>query len=221
MIHRALFRARVCAKVRSFPSNDGTGAFAELTLRDVNLGGAADGGGTVDGVELPVVGSILDVDVALDVRAAGGWEVVRVLAVLAGVDVNVYALTAIVLLGLVGVDVSVYALTAIVLLGLVGADVNINALTAVILLRLACALVNVDLFAVLRLLTRRRAAGCFEDLDVFGVGFAALSRLDVEGEVFVVFLPPCLWSLCLCFYLDTCRFLLNVLGDVPVARWED
>jgi hypothetical protein len=49
--------------------DNGAGAFAELTLCHVNLGGAVVGGGTVDGVELAVVGGVLDVDVAFDVRA--------------------------------------------------------------------------------------------------------------------------------------------------------
>jgi hypothetical protein len=117
----------------------------------------------VDGVEVPVINCVLDVDVASDVRLSGGW-MIAVLAVLVRVDINVYVLTAI--------------------------DKLLRSLTAVI--GLAGALLDVDLFAELRLWTRRRAAGSFEDLDVFGVGFAALSRLDVEGEFFVVFLPPCL-----------------------------
>jgi hypothetical protein len=82
-------------------------------------------------------------------------------------------------------------------------DVDVDSLTAVVLLRLAITmLTGVDVYTLssavlLGLLVGadgRRAAG-FEDLDFFGVGFAALSRLDVEGEVFLVIvtLPPCLW----------------------------
>jgi hypothetical protein len=98
-VRRWLLRRRIGGEV-DFSVDDGTGALAELTLRDVNLGGAADGSSAVDRLEVPVVACILDVevDVALDVRAAGRLVVV---AVLVRANVDVYALTTVVLLGLV------------------------------------------------------------------------------------------------------------------------
>jgi hypothetical protein len=181
-----LLRRRIGGEV-GLSVDDGTGAFAELTLGDVNLRGAADGSSAVDRFEVPVVACILNVDVALDVRAAGRLVVV---AVLVRANVDVYALTTVVLLGLV-------------MTMLAWMDVDVDSLTAVVLLRLAITmLTGVDVYTLssavlLGLLVGadgRRAAG-FEDLDFFGVGFAALSRLDVEGEVFLVIvtLPPCLW----------------------------
>ena len=51
----------------SSTSYDGTGAFTELTFRDVNLGGSVIGSRTVDSVKVSVVGPVLDVDVRADV----------------------------------------------------------------------------------------------------------------------------------------------------------
>lgn len=55
----------------SVTTYDGTGVFAVLTLRDVNLGGSVVGGRALDSVEVPVVGLALDFDVAPDVGAVG------------------------------------------------------------------------------------------------------------------------------------------------------
>jgi hypothetical protein len=86
-----------------------------------------------------------------------------------------------------------------------GVDVDFYACaTGVLLLRLFVAVlfVDVDLFTVLRLGLRlsvrlRTTSAVFENAYVFGVrGLAALSRLDVDGEGFLVFrvtFPPCLW----------------------------
>lgn len=60
--------------------DDGTGAFSELALGNVNLGGRVVGGRAVDSVEMTVVGLVLDVDVGVGVgvgvrrlgREAGG-----------------------------------------------------------------------------------------------------------------------------------------------------
>jgi hypothetical protein len=83
---------------------------------------------------------------------------------------------------------------------LVAVNVDFYALTARVLLRLVVAVlfVDVDFFAVLL-----RPGTVFKTTDVFGVGFASLSWLDVDGEGFLVFrvtFPP-VWELCLCFYL--------------------
>jgi hypothetical protein len=53
---------------------DGTSAFTELALRDVDLGGSvlwSRGRGTSDGVEVAVVGFVLDLDLAADVALIG------------------------------------------------------------------------------------------------------------------------------------------------------
>jgi hypothetical protein len=46
-------------------SDDGTGALAELTLSDVDLGGRVVGGRAVDCIEVAIVGSVLDLDVGV------------------------------------------------------------------------------------------------------------------------------------------------------------
>jgi hypothetical protein len=68
-------------------SYDGTGAFAELTFGDVNLGGGVVGGWAVDSVEVSVVRPVLDVDVAPDVT------VVRLLIAITGLEVDFDALS--------------------------------------------------------------------------------------------------------------------------------
>lgn len=50
---------------------DGTGSFAVLTLRDVDLGGSVVSGRAVDSVEVSVVGPVLDVDLASYVAVVG------------------------------------------------------------------------------------------------------------------------------------------------------
>jgi hypothetical protein len=82
---------------------DGTGVFAVLTLRDVNLGGGVFGSGAVDSVEVPVVGPVLDVDVCVDVGATGG------LVVFAG-DGDVYVLALWFSVATLFVDVDFFAL---------------------------------------------------------------------------------------------------------------
>lgn len=57
-------------------SDDGTGALAILTLRDVDLGGRVVGGRAVDCVEVTVVGSVLNLDVGVGGR--GRWGLVAV-----------------------------------------------------------------------------------------------------------------------------------------------
>lgn len=52
-------------------SDDGTGAFAVLTLGNVNLGGLVLGRGAVNSLELSVVGLVLDVDVCSYVAVVG------------------------------------------------------------------------------------------------------------------------------------------------------
>lgn len=47
-------------------SDDGTGALAELTLRDVDLGGRVVGGRAVDCVEVTIVGPVLDLYVGVE-----------------------------------------------------------------------------------------------------------------------------------------------------------
>jgi hypothetical protein len=47
-------------------SDDGTGAFAELTLRDVDLGRRVVGGRAVDCIEVTVVGTVLDLYVGVE-----------------------------------------------------------------------------------------------------------------------------------------------------------
>jgi hypothetical protein len=69
-------------------SDDGTGALAILTLRDVDLGGRVVGGRAVDCVEVTVVGSVLNLDVGVGVR--GGWGLV---AVARGLDLYTFVLT--------------------------------------------------------------------------------------------------------------------------------
>lgn len=108
------------------------------------------------------------------------------------------------------VDVDLYAFATGVLLGLFVA-VLLGLSVAVLLgLSVAVLLVDVDFFAALcerlRLWERlglvlrwrlRTAGAVFKYSYVFGVGgLAALSRLDVDGEGFLVFrvtFPPCLW----------------------------
>jgi hypothetical protein len=46
-------------------SDDGTSALAELTLRDVDLGGRVVGGRAVDCIEVAIVGPVLDLDVGV------------------------------------------------------------------------------------------------------------------------------------------------------------
>jgi hypothetical protein len=53
--------------------DDGTSALAELTLRDVDLGGRVVGGRAVDCVEVTIVGSVLNLDVCVGGR---GWGLV-------------------------------------------------------------------------------------------------------------------------------------------------
>ena len=57
-------------------SDDGTGALAILTLRDVDLGGRVVGGRAVDCIEVAIVGSVLNLDVGVGRR--GGWGLVAV-----------------------------------------------------------------------------------------------------------------------------------------------
>lgn len=59
--------------------DDGTSALAVLTLRDVNLGGSVVGSRAVDGVEVSVVGLVLDFDLTSNVAlirllVAGGGK---------------------------------------------------------------------------------------------------------------------------------------------------
>jgi hypothetical protein len=87
-------------------------------------------------------------------------------------------------------------------------------------LLVAVLLTDVDLLTALLLW----ATAVFENTYVFGIGFAALSRLGVSREGFLVFrvtFPPCLWLFCFCFYLELLVFLDGVLADVPVAGRED
>lgn len=55
-------------------SDDGTSALAELTLRDVDLGGRVVGGRAVDSVEVAIVGSVLNLYVG--VGRGRGWGLV-------------------------------------------------------------------------------------------------------------------------------------------------
>lgn len=55
--------------------DDGTSALAELTLRDVDLGGRVVGGRAVDCIEVTIVGSVLNLDVGVGGR---GWGLVAV-----------------------------------------------------------------------------------------------------------------------------------------------
>jgi len=70
--------------VTSF-SDDGTGALAELTLRDVDLGGRVVGSRAVDGVEVAVVGPVLYLDGGVGVRVGRG----RLVAVTGNFEFNV------------------------------------------------------------------------------------------------------------------------------------
>jgi hypothetical protein len=75
--------------------------------------------------------------------------------------------------------------------------VKLYAFSAGVLFRLTvgCLLVDVDVLAVLW------AGAVFENTYVLSVFFASLSRLDVDGEGFLVFrvtFPPG-WELCRCF----------------------
>jgi hypothetical protein len=58
-------------EVETSSTYDGMSALAELTLRDVDLGRSVVGGRTVDSIEVPVVGLVLDVDLSVDVGVVG------------------------------------------------------------------------------------------------------------------------------------------------------
>jgi len=108
------------------------------------------------------------------------------------------------------VDADLFAVLMLVLMLLLG----LWALLVAVLLT------DVDLLTDLLLW----ATAVFENTYVLGIGFAALSRLDVSREGFLVFrvtFPPCLWLFCFCFYLELLDFLDGVLTDVPVAGRED
>ncbi|KAF1951330.1 hypothetical protein CC80DRAFT_209737 [Byssothecium circinans] len=105
----------------------------------------------------------------------------------------------------------------------------------------AVLLVDVDFLAELRLRLLRAAGVVFENTYVLFVGFAALGRLDVSREGFLMFrvtFPPCLWWLYFYVYLrqvsavlascfavvtdlDLLLLLDSVLAGVPVAGRED
>lgn len=96
-------------------TDDGTGTLAELTFGDVNLGSSVVGLGTVDCVEVAVVGPGLGFDVAPDDRTLG-WVAVSRVAVL--VDVDLYTLGA---AGLLGLSVAVLLVDVDFLAVLLGA----------------------------------------------------------------------------------------------------
>jgi len=75
-------------------SYDGTGTFTVLTLGDVNLSGGVLGGGAVDRSEFPVVGLVLDVDVASYVGVVG------LLITITRLELDLDALAAVLGLGL-------------------------------------------------------------------------------------------------------------------------
>lgn len=77
----------------SVSTDDGTGTFTELTLGDVDLGSTVVLFGTLDCVEVAVVGPGVGFKVCPDLRALG-WVAVSGVAVLVGVDVNLYAFAA-------------------------------------------------------------------------------------------------------------------------------
>lgn len=90
-------------EVESCSTYDGTCAFAELTLGDVNLRGSVVGGGTVDSVEVPVVGLVLDVDLRVDVGA------VRLLVAVTGLELDVNTLARLLFVAGFFVDVNLVA----------------------------------------------------------------------------------------------------------------
>lgn len=64
------------ALLSSVTTYDGSGALAVLTLGEVELRGTVVGGGALDGVEVPVVGPVLDFDAGTDGWAMGWLEAV-------------------------------------------------------------------------------------------------------------------------------------------------
>jgi hypothetical protein len=80
--------------------DDGTGALAELTLRDVDLGGRVVCGRAVDCIEVAIVGSVLNLDVC--VGGGRGWGLV---AVARGLEFDAF-LTLVLVLRLLGLLVA-------------------------------------------------------------------------------------------------------------------